>query len=71
MLIHYLKLIFRGFNNNRLYSFLNISGFAIGFAEVMIISLFIINEITVDHNFDNCDNHSDPAKLAGGNEKPC
>jgi putative ABC transport system permease protein len=52
MLFHNLKLILRGLKNNRIYSLLNICGFAIGFAVVLIISLFIYNETTVDHNFD-------------------
>ena len=51
MLFHNLKLIYRSFRNNRLYSFLNLSGFAIGFAVVLIIALFIYNEINVDHGF--------------------
>lgn len=52
MLFHNLKLILRGLKNNRVYSLLNIGGFAIGFAVVLIISLFIFNETSVDHNFD-------------------
>ncbi len=52
MLFYNLKLIIRGLKNNRVYSLLNICGFAIGFAVVLIISLFIFNETTIDHNFD-------------------
>jgi putative ABC transport system permease protein len=55
MLFHNLKLILRGLKNNRVYSLLNICGFAIGFAVVLIISLFIFNETTVDHNFEDYD----------------
>lgn len=51
MLFHNIKLTIRKLKANKLYSFLNITGFAIGFAVVMIIILFIFNEITVDHNF--------------------
>jgi putative ABC transport system permease protein len=51
MFIHNLKQILRSLKNKRLYSFLNISGFAIGFAVVLLITLFIHNEITVDHSF--------------------
>lgn len=51
MFLHNLKLTLRKLKANKLYSLLNITGFAIGFAVVMIITLFIYNEITVDHNF--------------------
>jgi putative ABC transport system permease protein len=51
MFILNVKLILRSLKHNRLYSFLNISGFAIGFAVVLLITLFVYNEITVDHNF--------------------
>jgi len=51
MFLHNIKLTFRKLKANKLYSFLNIAGFAIGFAVVLIITLFIYNEITVDHNF--------------------
>ena len=51
MLLYNLKLILRRLRTNRLYSLLNIIGFAIGFAVVLIIALFIYNEKTVDRNF--------------------
>jgi putative ABC transport system permease protein len=51
LFLHNLKLSLRKLKANKLYSLLNITGFAIGFAVVMIIMLFIYNEITVDHNF--------------------
>lgn len=51
MFLYNLKLIIRRLKTNRLYSFLNIAGFAIGFSVVLIIALFIYNESTVDHNF--------------------
>jgi putative ABC transport system permease protein len=52
MLIHNLKLSLRSLKKNRLYSFLNTTGFAIGFAVVMIIALFIYSEMTVDRCFE-------------------
>lgn len=51
MFIYNLKLIIRRLKTNKLYSFLNITGFAIGFAVVLIIALYIYNESTVDRNF--------------------
>ncbi len=52
MLIHNLKLSLRSLKKNRLYSFLNITGFAIGFAVILIITLFIYSEMTVDRCFE-------------------
>ena len=51
MFLYNLKLIIRRLKNNKLYSLLNISGFAIGFSVVLIIAMFIFNESTVDQNF--------------------
>jgi putative ABC transport system permease protein len=51
MVLYNLKLILRRLKARKLYSILNISGFAIGFAVVVIIALFINNERVVDRNF--------------------
>ena len=53
MLIYNLKLVFRNLLKNKLYSFLSITGFAIGFAVCIIIALYANNEYNVDHCFLN------------------
>lgn len=53
MLLYNLKLVFRNLVKNKLYSFLSLSGFAIGFAVCIVIALFAYNEYNVDHGFPN------------------
>ena len=53
MLLYNLKLVLRNLLKNKLYSFLSITGFAIGFAVCIVIALFTYNEYTVDHCYPN------------------
>jgi putative ABC transport system permease protein len=48
-----LKQSFRGMRKNGLFSFLNILGFAAGFAICIVLILFAWKEYTVDRSFDN------------------
>lgn len=48
-----LKLAFRNLLKNRVYSFLIIGGFAIGFAACILIGLFFNSETTVNNDFAN------------------
>jgi putative ABC transport system permease protein len=48
-----LKQSFRGMRKNGLFSFLNIFGFAAGFAVCMVLVLFAWKEYTVDRHFEN------------------
>ena len=48
-----LKLALRNLIKNRVYSFLIIGGFAIGFAACIMIGLFYNNETTVNKDFTN------------------
>lgn len=52
---NYLTITFRVFNRERLYSLINLSGLAIGFACCIIIYLFIADELSYDkfHNNSN------------------
>ena len=52
---HNLKLTFRKLERNKLYSALNIFGFAVGFAVCIIISLYAYNEFTIDHCYPDYD----------------
>ena len=51
MWFYHLKLALRSLQKNRFYAFLNIAGFAAGFAVMWIVALFIYLEKTVDRNF--------------------
>ena len=56
MLQNYLKIAFRNLLNNKVYSFINIGGLAIGLASVMATVLFLKKELSFDtfhKNFDN------------------
>ena len=68
MIIQNLKLILRGLKNNKVYSLLNIGGFAIGFAVLLTITLFIYNEITVDHTING---HERIYRIISSEKKDC
>jgi putative ABC transport system permease protein len=51
MFEHHIKLSFRNLRHNKLFSFLKISGFAVGFAVCMVLTLFAFNEYNVDKVF--------------------
>jgi len=53
MIYHNLKLAFRNLLKNKVYSFLIIGGFAIGFAACLLIGLFYHTETTVNKDFKN------------------
>ncbi|HYX07801.1 MAG TPA: ABC transporter permease, partial [Bacteroidales bacterium] len=53
MLFYDLKLAFRRLMKNRIFTLVNISGFAIGFAACMILALFLYHEYTVDKDIPN------------------
>ena len=48
MLKNYLKIAWRNLWENKAFSFLNISGLAIGMASAMLILLWIQNEVSYD-----------------------
>jgi putative ABC transport system permease protein len=53
MIYHYIKMAIRNIAKNRLYSFLIIGGFAIGFTACLLVGLFYQTETTVNHDFAN------------------
>ncbi len=53
MILFNLKLAIRNLIKNKVYSFLIIGGFAIGFAAVILIGLFYHNETSVNNDFPN------------------
>ena len=48
MLKNYLLTAWRNINRNKGYSLVNIFGLAIGFAMVLLIGIFVVNEVTYD-----------------------
>ena len=56
MIKNYFKTTFRSLLKNRSYSFLNISGLAIGIACASLIFLWVQDELTFNHNFEKRDN---------------
>lgn len=55
MLKNYFKIAFRNLWRNKLYSFINISGLAIGIATCLIIMLFVNNELGYDRYNEKAD----------------
>ncbi len=55
MLRNYLKIATRSLFKNPVYSFINIAGLAIGLAASLLISLWVIDELSFDHFHKNKD----------------
>lgn len=56
MLKNYLKIAWRNLLKNKVYSFINIGGLALGMAVTLIIGLWIHDELAHDDYFENKDN---------------
>lgn len=50
MIISYLKMALRSFGKNKLHTTLNILGFSIGLAATILVSLFALNQLTMDQH---------------------
>ncbi len=55
MFFTYLKVAFRNFFRQKSYSFINLSGLAIGIASSIIIALFVLHEFSYDSFHENAD----------------
>ncbi|WP_299112053.1 ABC transporter permease [uncultured Winogradskyella sp.] len=53
MLKNYFKIAFRNLIKNKVYSFINISGLAIGMAATILIGLWIADELNFNNHFEN------------------
>ncbi|MGC1205898.1 MAG: ABC transporter permease [Flavobacteriaceae bacterium] len=53
MLKNYFKIAFRNLIKNKVYSFINISGLAIGMAATILIGLWIVDELNYNDYFEN------------------
>lgn len=55
MLKNYIKIALRNLAKHKFYTFINILGLSVGVAVCMIISLFVINELSYDKEFKDSD----------------
>ncbi|WP_337044694.1 ABC transporter permease [Emticicia sp. 17c] len=53
MIFNYLKIAFRNLIKNKVYSFINIMGLAVGMGVAMLIGLWINDELSFNKSFDN------------------
>jgi len=53
MLKNYFKTAWRNLIKNKVYSFINIGGLAVGMAVAMLIGLWIYNELSINKHFKN------------------
>ncbi len=55
MIKNYFKIAWRSLGKNRMYSFINIGGLAVGMTVAILIALWMFDEISYDKNFKNYD----------------
>ncbi|HEY4154144.1 MAG TPA: ABC transporter permease, partial [Puia sp.] len=55
MLKNYFKTAWRNLSGNKVYSFINIGGLAVGMAVAMLIGLWMYNEVSANKHFKNYD----------------
>lgn len=55
MIRNYIKIAFRNLTNNKVYSFINIGGLAVGMAVSLLIGLWVYDELTFNRYHDNYD----------------
>ncbi len=55
MLNNYFKIAYRNFSRQKLYSFINVLGLALGIACVLLLTLFVLNEKNYDSFHNNAD----------------
>src|ERR1700710_1983087 len=53
MLSNYLKIALRNLVKNKVYSFINIGGLAVGMTVALLIGLWIYDELSFNKSFDN------------------
>ena len=55
MIKNYLKITWRNLKKNKIYSFINIFGLAVGMACCIVIMLFVQDELSFDRFHENAD----------------
>jgi putative ABC transport system permease protein len=68
MLKNYITIAWRSLRTNKLLSFINIAGLAVGMAVVMLIGLWIWDELSYNKNFDNYDRITRVMQSRNGNK---
>jgi putative ABC transport system permease protein len=53
MLTNYLKIAWRNLRKHKFYTFLNIFGLSLGLASCLLISLYVVDELSFDRSFAN------------------
>ena len=53
MIKNYFKIALRTLAKNKAYSFINIAGLAMGMSVAMLIGLWIYDELSFNHQFEN------------------
>ncbi|MCE7069727.1 ABC transporter permease [Dyadobacter sp. CY327] len=55
MLQNYIKIAWRNLRKHKFYSFLNIFGLALGLASCLLITLYVLDELSFDKSFEHAD----------------
>ncbi|TDE18558.1 ABC transporter permease [Dyadobacter psychrotolerans] len=55
MLRNYLKIAWRNLGKNKFYTFLNVFGLALGLASCLLITLYVLDELSYDKSFNHAD----------------
>lgn len=55
MIKNYLTIAFRNLRKHKFYTFINILGLSVGVAVCIIITLFVVNELSYDKHFKDAD----------------
>jgi putative ABC transport system permease protein len=55
MIQNYLKIAWRNLRKHSFYSFLNIFGLSLGLASCLLITLYVVEELSYDRSFENAD----------------
>lgn len=55
MLKNYLKIAWRNLRKHKFYSFLNIFGLSLGLASCLLITLYVVDELSFDRSFEHAD----------------
>jgi len=69
MLKNYIKIAWRSLRTNKLLSFINIAGLAVGMAVVMLIGLWIWDETSYNKNFEHYDRITRVMQSRNGNKE--
>ncbi len=69
MLKNYIKIAWRSLRTNKLLSFINIAGLAVGMAVVMLIGLWIWDETSYNKNFEHYDRITRVMQSIHGNDR--